>query len=163
MDAKTLLKKDEKIMWEGKPDLKSFILGNYWIIWLISYGASLFNFAHGHFRDPFEFSLAILITLIIVPICWYYVPKYQFMITDKRLIIKKSFIYTVTDIIQYDKITDIRMAQGPIDKMLGVGTVGAYVMGVDSTQIMPMNILKDYEHAYKTLQDAWENYRNKNN
>lgn len=88
--------------------------------------------------------------LIILPLiffyCFYYLKiSHEYILTDKRLIIKKGWLSTNTLSVRYSRITDIKVTQGFIDKILKLGTISINTAGGEDYEIVLPHISKPYD------------------
>lgn len=128
------LKKDEKVIWSGKPAKAPFIVGGlvvsaFGLLWLsISIFAMSMAVSSG---DPGFVTLFLLLFVLIgfgltlgppiTQILRYGNTKY--VITDQRLITQTGAIGLDTRFIELDKIQEVHVNVSFIDKIFGTGTL----------------------------------------
>jgi len=175
-----LLRADEKVLWSGKPVKMPFIIPSFatilpglffmgfsivWMSGAISAGA------------PSGFWLFGLIFFFIgFGVCFgtpiWQLMRYkntEYMITDQRIITQTGAIGLDTRFIDFDKIQEVYIQVGFIDKMFGTGTVLVTTAGlvyVDtakggaSMSMRPsLAALKEPYEVHKLLQEAVEKAR----
>lgn len=130
---------DEKILWEGKPDKKSYVLGRIVqmmpiaLIWLAFDGFGIFMIATQAKGLPtFAYFLFVGFFLIHLTPVWIWIANIvsafkrlkntEYAFTDKRIIIKTGF-FAKFDMIFYSDIAGLNMHVGIIDKMFKVGDI----------------------------------------
>ncbi len=179
-----LLKTNEKILWSGKPEKKAFVLpalasvpfglfflgfSIFWLLSTSSAGAPDFFTIMGL---PF---VMVGIVIAIGPFLWQLL-RYrntEYVITDKRIITQTGAIGLDTRFVDFDKIQEIYVKIGVIDRLFGTGSL--YAMTAGSTNFGPQTgpygygfggmygfrpslaALKEPYQAQKLLQEAVEN------
>lgn len=132
-------KGDEKILWEGKPDKKSYVLGRIVkmmpiaLIWLVFDGffiGMMFTFSDD-FPTYVYFILAAFFLIHLTPV-WLWIASIvtafkkrkntEYAFTDKRVIIKTGF-FPKFESIYYSDIASVHLHVGIIDRMFKVGDV----------------------------------------
>ena len=118
-----ILNKDEEIIWKGKPKFLPYFIVHI-ILMIIFILLFLFMFSTDSkissalsFFTPFAI---IFLILLIVPIWQLLSYKYlYYAITNKRILVQKGLIGRDFEMIDFDKITDISVDVGLIDKLFG--------------------------------------------
>lgn len=137
-----LLKSNERVLWSGKPEKAPFIgTGLASIpIGLIFLGFAIFwMWGAASQGAPGSFTLFglpfVLVGIVITfgPSIWQLL-RYrntEYMITDQRVITQTGAIGLDTRFVDFDKIQEVYVKIGIIDKLFGTGSV--YVMTAGST------------------------------
>ena len=127
----------EKILWEGKPDKKSYVLGRIVqmmpiaLIWLAFDGFFIYMIlAHATGLPTFVYFIFIGFFLIHLTPVWIWIANIvsafkrlkntEYAFTDKRVIIKTGF-FAKFDSIYYSDIASVNLHVGLIDRMFKVG------------------------------------------
>jgi membrane protein YdbS with pleckstrin-like domain len=69
----------------------------------------------------------------------------EFLLTDKKMIIKNGWLNTEVKTVHYDQITDISVKQSFFDKILGSGTISVSTAGDVGYEIVLNHISRPYE------------------
>ncbi|MCM1534217.1 MAG: PH domain-containing protein [Corallococcus sp.] len=137
-----VLNTDEKVLWRGKPNAKSYVLAAMLkmlpiaIIWLIFDGTFLFFIFTGMSRGqiPLGF-LAFIIPFFLLHLTpvWIWiantvkafkeVKNLEYAITDRRIIIRSGMIGIDFKFIDYSEIDSVNVKVGLIDKIFKVGDI----------------------------------------
>jgi membrane protein YdbS with pleckstrin-like domain len=132
-----LLDANEKVIWSGKPVKKAFVLpGMFSIpIGLIFLGFAIFLIWDASSTGvPFFFTLfglpfvLIAFGITFVPSLWQLL-RYrntEYMITNKRIITRTGAIGLDTRFVDFEKVQEVYVQIGVIDRLFGTGSV--YVM-----------------------------------
>lgn len=135
-----LLNADEKVLWSGKPVRKAFILPG-----LVSIPFGLFFLAFSIFwmwgaasaGAPNFFSLFGL-PFVLVGVGVTFGPSLlqllryrntEYMITDKRIITQTGAIGLDTRFVDFDKVQEVYVQIGVLDRLFGTGSVYAMTAG----------------------------------
>ena len=130
---------DEKILWEGKPDKKSFVLGRVVqmlpiaLIWLAFDGFAIaMIFSHSSQLPTFTYFIFGGFFLIHLTPVWIWIASVvtafkrlkntEYAFTGKRIIIKTGF-FAKFDNVFYSDIAALDLHIGVIDRMFKVGDV----------------------------------------
>ncbi len=178
-----LLKTDEKILWSGKPEKKAFVLpalasipfglfflafAIFWILTASSAGPDFFTFM----GLPF---VLVGIVITVGPFLWQLLRhrNTEYVITDKRIITQTGAIGLDTRFVDFDKIQEVYVKIGVIDRLFGTGSL--YAMTAGSSNFGPQSgpygygfggmygfrpslaALKEPYQVQKLLQEAVEN------
>ena len=135
-----LLNSDEKVLWSGKPVRKAFILPG-----LVSIPVGIFFMGFAIFwmwaaasaGAPDEFSLfGSLFVLIGIGITFgpflFQLLRYrntEYMITDKRIITQTGAIGLDTRFVDFEKVQEVYVQIGVMDRLFGTGSVYAMTAG----------------------------------
>ena len=132
-------KDGEEILWEGKPDKKSFVLGRIVqmmpvaLIWLAFDGFAIAMICmHSSEMPKFMlFVMAGFFAFHLMPV-WFWIANIvtafrkmkntEYAFTDKRIIIKTGF-FAKFDTVFYSDIASLDLHVGPIDRMFKVGDI----------------------------------------
>jgi len=133
-----LLRSNEKILWQGKPVLIPFILGGYHnipiIFGLFFIAAILFTFIIpiASYGRHFNIMLFVLIPFFIVfafafdtIILFLSYKNTEYAITNQRLITQTGAIGLDTRYVDLEKIQEVNVNIGFIDKLFGTGNIFA--------------------------------------
>jgi len=133
-----LLRSNEKILWQGKPVLIPFILGGYHnipiIFGLFFIAAILFTFIipMASYGPHFNIMLFVLIPFFIVfafafdtIILFLSYKNTEYAITNQRLITQTGAIGLDTRYVDLEKIQEVNVNIGFIDKLFGTGNIYA--------------------------------------
>jgi membrane protein YdbS with pleckstrin-like domain len=136
------LQPDEKVLWSGKPVLIPFIFSGLivipviGIVWLIfatffvlsalSMGANIFPFV---FFSLFVLlmGLGIIMGPLLVELLRY--KNTEYMITDQRIIAQTGAIGIDTRFVELNKIQEVYVTVGWLDKLYGTGSIVAVTAG----------------------------------
>ena len=131
--------KDEKILWEGKPDKRSFVLGRILsmmpiaLIWLAFDGFAIAMIVTHAIGLPWFVYLffCVFFALHLTPV-WIWIANIvsafkrlkntEYAFTDKRIIVKTGF-FAKFDTIYYSDVASVNLHVGLIDKIFKVGDV----------------------------------------
>ena len=156
-----VLNTDEKVLWRGAPNPKSYVLAAMVkmmpiaLIWLIFDGTFIFFLATG--MSSGDIPLGILAFIIpffllhLTPV-WIWIGKtikaarevknLEYAITDKRIIIRSGMIGIDFKFINYTEIDSVNVKVGLIDKIFRVGDI--YI-----NSSVNSGVLWDVEDPYK--------------
>jgi len=163
-ELKKVLGKEEKIIWQGKPNfwpfvLKSFILTIFGIFWMGF--LSIFFLIFGPWIIILPHFWIGLFLIFGGPLYSFLVYKYVwYVITDKRIIIQRGLVGRDFTSIDYDKITDVDVIVGIADKLFGgkegsgsinIYTPASFRMGSNGSYIKP-NSLANIPNPYGVFQ-----------
>lgn len=137
-----VLNNDEKVLWQGKPNAKSYVLAAMLkmlpiaIIWLIFDGAFIFFITAGMIKgDIPTFILAFIIPFFLLHLTpvWIWlggiikaareVKNLEYAITDRRIIIRSGVIGIDFKFINYTEVDSVNVKVGLIDKIFKVGDI----------------------------------------
>jgi uncharacterized membrane protein YdbT with pleckstrin-like domain len=135
-----LLNVEEKVLWSGKPVRKAFILPGLISIpvGIIFLGFAIFWMGTAASAGaPDEFSLfGLLFVLIGIGIAFgpflFQLLRYrntEYMITDKRIITQTGAIGLDTRFVDFEKVQEVYVQIGVIDKLFGTGSLYAMTAG----------------------------------
>lgn len=137
-----VLNDDEKVLWRGKPNAKSYVLAAMLkmlpiaIIWLIFDGAFIVGISIGMSHGQIPLSLLGFIIpfflLHLMPV-WMWiintvkafkeVKNLEYAITDRRVIIRSGVIGIDFKFVNYTEIDSVNIKVGFIDKIFKVGDI----------------------------------------
>ncbi len=179
-----LLKTNEKILWSGKPEKKAFVLPALASIpvGLLFFVFSIFWILAASSAGPPDFFtfmglpfVVVGIAIIIAPFLWQLLRhrNTEYVITDKRIITQTGAIGLDTRFVDFDKIQEVYVKIGVIDRLFGTGSLYAMTAGASnfSPQTGPygygfggmygfrpsLAALKEPYQVQKLLQEAVEN------
>lgn len=114
----------EKIQWENRPKFLPFVLGAGALYVIISSIIILPLLFLGYGAGSAGLYLFLILAFVIgAPV--YHILVYPFVhyaITNKRVIIQKGLIGRDFDMVDFDKITDLQVNVGVVDKLFGQGS-----------------------------------------
>ncbi len=181
-----LLNQNEKILWNGKPELKAFVLPALGSVpfGLFFLGFSIFFlFGVASAGAPSFFTLFSLLFVLFGagltfgPSLWQLL-RYrntEYVITDKRIVTQTGAVGLDTRFVDFEKIQEVYVKIGIFDRLFGTGSV--YVMTAGSNSYNPsmgsygygfgamygfrpnLSALKDPYEVQKLLQDAVDRSR----
>ena len=135
-----LLHSNEKILWQGKPVFKSFILAGYNIalfffgLVFVAFSLSFFLLSGQAFGGaPFPFNVFPLIFLFVGFAIAFGAPissvlaygNTEYAITNQRLIIQTGALGLKTRFIDFEKIQEVNVKVGLLDRVFGTGGIYA--------------------------------------
>lgn len=135
-----LLNANEKVLWSGKPVKKAFVLTGlisipigliflaFAVFWMWSAGSAGAPYLFTLFGLPF---VLIGFGMTFGPSIWQFM-RYrntEYMITDKRIITQTGAIGLDTRFVDLEKIQEVYVQIGVIDRLFGTGTVYAMTAG----------------------------------
>ena len=142
---------DERILWEGKPDKRSFVLGRvlqmmpFALIWLLFDGfviGMIIAFATGLPWFIYLF-FVVFFALHLTPV-WIWIANVvsafrrlkntEYAFTDKRIIIKTGF-FAKFDSVYYSDVASVNLHIGFIDRICKVGDVVIRTTAGDTYQV----------------------------
>lgn len=138
-----ILDNDETVLWAEKPHFFGYLLTYLIGVIPIVLGAffAIFSVALKHDKNSiplFELNLYytkyIVIFLIVVGsfIYWGY-SNVIYALTSKRVIISTGMMGIDFSSIDYSKVTDLSLSVGPVDKILGTGSIYIYTASSDES------------------------------
>lgn len=136
------LRQDEKILWSGKPEIIPFIFSRYaglslfgfiWLIFILLMITSMPITSAQPFPFMFFiaffilFGLCIALAPLLVEILRYRNTEYA--ITNQRIIAQTGVIGLDTRFVELDKIQEVYVTVGLLDKIYGTGSIIAVTAG----------------------------------
>ena len=150
--------KNERLLWVGRPALIPFLLsGVPLLLFGLCWGAfdyfgfirhmprAMAGFAIPFFAlhlFPFWASILNVVRLALVHGNTFYA------ITDKRILIRSGFWGTDFNALDYDNVRDAAVSVGPVENMLGVGTIRVATAGVTARGNSTATSLVAVAHPY---------------
>jgi uncharacterized membrane protein YdbT with pleckstrin-like domain len=142
------LRRDEKILWSGKPDLIPFVFSAGYalfsilgLVWLVFAFFMLFNMAS--LGAPF------------LPIVLFGLFFTEYAITNQRLITQTGITGLDTRFVELDKIQEVYVTVGFLDKIYGTGSIIAVTAGY-----VPVGTTSPYgmvmRPAFKAVKNPYE-------
>jgi membrane protein YdbS with pleckstrin-like domain len=104
----------------------------------------------------------IILPIIIIYNAWYIKISNEFILTDKRLIVKRGWLNTHIKTIYYNRITDMSIRQTLLEKIIKTGTLSISTAGSDGYEATLLHIKSPYK-IKKILYEAKLNYEKKSN
>lgn len=177
-DLHAQLMDDEKVLWEGHPDKKAFVLTHWFgsglifvIVWTLFTAAFVGTmFASGMTLDDMPFPKIIPIGFIILwmtPV-WSHIfsgfasfftyKSYYYLITDKRVIMRAGWLSYAYVSVFYQNIVDLHMYAGIIDHSCGSGTISMTQLGHMGEHHIMTNV-PNCPNAFKVIQEAMKNVK----
>lgn len=148
----------EKVLWAGKPALVPFLLsGVPFLIAGLCWGAfdyfgfirhmprSMAGFAIPFFAlhlFPFWASILNEVRLVLVHGNTFYA------LTDKRILLRSGFWGTDFNAVDYDNVRDASVTVGPVENLLGVGSIRLATAAVTSRGMSVPVSLVGVQHPY---------------
>jgi len=128
-----IINKDEKILWQGKPQFKIYFFVTILPPVFIATVMTIFGFSLSIIL--LKFFLLLLLVAILASLLSYLNWKYLlYVLTDKRVIIQSGLIGRDFKIIDYDQFKDANVNVNLLDKLIGIntGTINIYTgeMGI---------------------------------
>ncbi|MEM1552436.1 MAG: PH domain-containing protein [Candidatus Bathyarchaeia archaeon] len=135
------LRQDEKILWSGKPEIVPFIFSGYagfslfGFVWLIFVLIMIMSVPVTGAPSPFMFFAAFFILfglcIIIGPLTAELLryKNTEYAITNQRLIAQTGVIGLDTRFVELDKIQEVYVTVGLLDKIYGTGSIIAVTAG----------------------------------
>jgi len=135
-----LLSANEKIVWRGKPVKKAFLLSglmaipigliflSFFIFWMWSTASMGAPFSFIIFGLPvLGIGLAVTLGPFLLQILRY--RNTEYVITDKRIITQTGAIGLDTRFVDFEKVQEVYVQIGWIDRLFGTGSVYAMTAG----------------------------------
>ncbi|TRO52433.1 PH domain-containing protein [Candidatus Bathyarchaeota archaeon] len=135
-----LLSANEKIVWRGKPVKKAFLLSglmaipigliflSFFIFWMWSTASMGAPFSFVIFGLPIVgIGLAVTLGPFLLQILRY--RNTEYVITDKRIITQTGAIGLDTRFVDFEKVQEVYVQIGWIDRLFGTGSVYAMTAG----------------------------------
>ena len=158
---------DEKILWQGKPQKKAFVLNNVfkmlpialvWIVFDVFFIVMLATTADG-FPTSMIAPICIFFVLHLAPV-WIWIYKSvtaskrhkntDYAFTDKRIIIRKGTIAVDFKSIEYKDVVAVNLRYGVIDRLAKVGDI--YITATGKASVL--EDLENPSQIVKILQDT---------
>ncbi len=158
---------DEKILWQGKPQKKAFVLNNVfkmlpiallWIAFDVFFIVMLATNADG-FPTAMIAPICIFFVLHLAPV-WIWIYKSvtaskrhkntDYAFTDKRIIIRKGTIAVDFKSIEYKDVVAVNLRYGVIDRLAKVGDI--YITATGKASVL--EDLENPSQIAKILQDT---------
>ncbi len=135
-----LLNPDERILWNGKPVKKAFVLpalgsvpfGLFFIaFFILFFWGTVFTAAPPPFAIFASVFMLIGVGITVGPLVWQLLGyrNTEYMITDRRIITQTGAIGLDTRFVDFDKIQEIYVKVGFFDRLFGTGSVYAMTAG----------------------------------
>ncbi len=175
LDLHSVLMENETILWQGKPKKNAYILNQsavlfpFALLWLIVDGTLITAFMMtDFFTNPlmygfFAIHLAPvyvwLFNVLSANTKW---KNSEYIITDKRILLKNGFIGYGYDSVYYTEIKSVRLNVGIIDRLLRVGDV-IFTADTSYTLFDIEDFLEVYEKMQKTVLDIQSDIHYPNN
>lgn len=150
----------EKIVWQGKPKFWPFIWPSFFAIlfglffmaiplFIFAVDGDVFILLFPHFWIGLAIAIGAPLYAILVH------KHVEYVITEKRVLIKKGLIGRDFDSIDFEKIQDVSVNVGLVDKIFGTGTIVAtsagalqFPQGRGMIRGMPGSLFKSIEKPY---------------
>lgn len=123
-----ILTKKEKKYWEGKPNLKTYLV----LVAIFLIPSIIFFILGRRYNYYFYFIGIFFLALTIYKLLLYRYIAYA--ITNSRVIIQSGFIGRDYKSIDFDKIQDVGINVGLFDKIFGTGSIDIKTAGVNVVQ-----------------------------
>ncbi len=143
-----ILEKDEKILWQG--GISRALLGfEIFILFL-------FLILLVYWQISWSFVLILLFAAVIY---FAYQLIKEFLLTNKRLILKSGLIGTDFKSVYFNEIKSIDLRVDLIDKIFSIGTININVGLISSGVNIKLNHLDDCYLAYQKMQEISSDYK----
>ena len=129
----------EKILWSGKPVMLPFIfnglvsipVGLFFLAIAVYYMSTLRAIATYSMLIPILIFLVIGLGVFLGPLIWHLMRYHhtEYMITDQRIITQTGAIGLDTRFVDLDKVQEVYVKVGFIDKIFGTGSIIATTAG----------------------------------
>lgn len=160
-ELKTIIGKNEKILWQGKPTKRCFILESiinpllpFAIIWGLINGFFLFGLAFA--EKELAAIIVPFILLHMMPV-WIYIgsiifcliryKKFDYIITDKCVYVAGGLFSYQFQMKSFAEMSSISMHRGIFDQICKCGDI---IFEMPDTKIQIINI-PDYQEVYKLV------------
>lgn len=165
-EIKDMLDDGEQILWQGKPNKKSYILSNFLkmlpiaLLWL-AFDSTFIVLIVQNFNEigAFIWLFIVFFAFHLMPV-WIWLGNFiksiieikniEYAVTDKKIIIKSGVIATDFKIFLYSEVTGAFMRRGLIDKIFKVGDI--YINTTSQKGVL-YDIDAPYQ-VYKLVQQA---------
>lgn len=143
-----ILEKDEKILWQG--GISRALLGfEIFILFL-------FLILLVYWQISWSFVLILLFAAVIY---FAYQLIKEFLLTNKRLILKSGLIGTDFKSVYFNEIKSIDLRVDLIDKIFSIGTININIGLISSGVNIKLNHLDDCYLAYQKMQEISSDYK----
>lgn len=143
-----ILEKDEKILWQG--GISRALLGfEIFILFL-------FLILLVYWQISWSFVLILLFAAVIY---FAYQLIKEFLLTNKRLILKSGLIGTDFKSVYFNEIKSIDLRVDLIDKIFSIGTININIGLISSGVNIKLNHLDDCYLAYQKIQEISSDYK----
>ncbi len=154
------LQEDEQILWKGKPNGKSFVLGRIFkmmpiaLLWLVIDGGFIFGITYVGITEGLPFYAYIIFIVFfavhLTPV-WVWIASIvsafrrlrntEYAFTDKRVVIKSGYFGGLQNI-YYSDIASVNLSVGFFDRIFHVGDI------VIRTNAGDTHMVEDIEDPY---------------
>lgn len=158
-----ILNRNERVLWRGKPRFAPFVFPSIFAIFVGLFFMAIPVFMYFMSGEIFillfpHFWIGLLIA-VGGPLYAILVHKHvEYAITDKRIIIQKGLIGRDFNSIDYEKVQDLSVNVGAIDKLFGTGSIISSSAGLMSyhtyrsrhsiTNVVPGTMFRSIERPY---------------
>ena len=177
-DLHAQLMDDEKVLWEGHPDKKAFVLTHcfgsglvFAIVWTLFAAAFVgTSLACGMNLDELPFPKIVPIGFMILwmtPV-WSHIlgsfasfftyKSYYYLVTDKRVIMRAGWLSYAYVSVFYQNIGDLHMFAGIIDHSCGSGTISMTQLGHMGERHIMSNV-PDCQKVFKIIQETMKDVK----
>ena len=168
-DLKSMVGNEEKILWEGKPSKKCFILESIFnpmlpiaIIWAVfDFGIIGSSFSSG--ESGFGFFLVPFFLLHLMPV-WLYLAgvifsfrRYRntyYIVTDKGMYLSEGMFSRRYDMKPFAELSQVNLKRGLFDQMLNCGDVEATTSQLSQNgvpSVITFRSIANYNAVYKLV------------
>jgi uncharacterized membrane protein YdbT with pleckstrin-like domain len=116
---------DERIQFRTKKHLMIF----FYPVVLIIVALYAFQYMSGNFIVAQVKWIPILVVLLIFASVWLEYITSQFVVTNRRIIMREGFFYRHSTELRINSISQINVEQGPLGQMLNYGTISINAFG----------------------------------
>ena len=164
----SVMERGEKIIWKGKQHLKTALLRSVIFLPVILILASLLppeNFKIGQFQftglgDFFSSALGVFCLLGYLGIVYINRQVTDYLVTDKRIIIKSGWIGADINSLYYDRINGLHVDVGIVGKIFNTGTISIDTGKIRSTRNGGRETVYDEIRYVKNPYDVYRHAQN---
>lgn len=118
-----------------------------------------------------ELGQTYVIIFLVVNVVWMVptfallLPRYyqsiRYELREDEIVVVKGIVTRSVKVIPYRAITNLHLARGPVDRLLGLGTLKVQTAGLggQSGPEAALSGLRDYDAVYELIREALRRYR----
>lgn len=97
-------------------------------------------------------------TLILLP---FYYRSISYELKDDEIVVNKGIITRSVKVVPYRTVTNLHLVRGPIDRILGIGTLRVETAGYSGQSAPEARLvgLRDYDFAHNLVREQLRRYR----
>ena len=122
-EMKKIISDNEKIIWEGRPQLVPYLTSKFvfLLVFFVFFSSVTYNPDTQNYESagPFAIWLGIFLFVVLFIYNFIFYKKIYYAITDKRVVMQKGIIGTDFESVDFDKINSINISVGILDKVVG--------------------------------------------